>query len=106
MSTTGVDREPLLSIPSQRWAPALFGVVPPGSSRRRPGDILRLIAAGVLVALTATASHVLAEREKNFFKLFAGLPSWLRTGAVTTYRLTTVAVVIGLLVALVVARRA
>jgi uncharacterized membrane protein YbhN (UPF0104 family)/tRNA A-37 threonylcarbamoyl transferase component Bud32 len=105
-STTETRIESLLSIPSQRWAPAIFGVVPPGSSRRRPGDVLRVVAATVLVALTASASHVLVAREKNFFKLFASLPSWFRSGAVTTYRLTTVAVVVGLLVALIVARRA
>src|SRR5437763_753314 len=99
------DRDLVLSLTPRRWAPAVFGVVPAGAKRRRPGDVVRVVAAVVLIAITATAAHTLARREQRLFDLLSGLPSWTRSGAQACYHLATVGVVIALLVALLVSRR-
>ena len=99
------DRDRLLSLTPRRWAPAVFGVVPIGAKRRRPGDILRVVVAAFVVAITAPAAHSLALREKRLFDLLADLPSWTRSGAEVGYRLATVGVVIALIAALLVSKR-
>jgi len=99
------DRDRLLSLTPRRWAPAVFGVVPAGAKRRRPGDVVRLLIAVVALAITAPAAHTLALREQRLFDLLADLPDWTRSSAQLCYRLGTVGVVIALLAALLVSRR-
>ncbi len=99
------DRQLLLSLTPRRWAPAVFGVVPVGAKRRRPGDIVRVVIATAVVVITARAAHSLALREKRIFDLLADLPSWVRSSAEVGYHLATVGVVVALLVALLVSRR-
>jgi uncharacterized membrane protein YbhN (UPF0104 family) len=98
------DRD-LLSLTPRHWAPAVFGVVPVGAKRRRPGDIVRVVVSAILVAITAPAAHSLALREKRLFDLLADLPSWIRSSAEIGYHLSTVGVVVALIAALLASKR-
>jgi uncharacterized membrane protein YbhN (UPF0104 family) len=99
------DRELLLSLTPRRWAPAVFGVVPQGAKRRRPGDIVRVVVSALLVAITARAAHSLALREKRLFDLITDLPSWIRSSTEVAYHLSTIGVAVALIAALLVSKR-
>jgi uncharacterized membrane protein YbhN (UPF0104 family) len=99
------DRDLLLSLTPRRWAPAVFGVVPVGARRRRPGDVLRVVVSALLIAISAPAAHSLAAREERLFDLLTDLPSWIRSSADIAYHLGTVGVAVALIAALLVSRR-
>ena len=99
------DRDLLLSLTPRRWAPVVFGVVPAGAKRRRPGDVVRVVVSALLVAVTAPAAHSLALREQRLFDLLTDLPSWIRSSAEIAYHLSTVGVTVALIAALLVSRR-
>src|SRR5262245_8369224 len=99
------DRDLLLSLTPRRWAPAVFGVVPVGAKRRRPGDVVRVVVSALLIGITAPAAHSLALREERLFDLLGGLPSWIRSSADVAYHLSTVGVAIALIAALLVSKR-
>src|SRR5689334_15214746 len=99
------DRDLLLSLTPRRWAPAVFGVVPVGAKRRRPGDIVRVVLSALIVGITAPAAHSLATREKRLFDLLGDLPSWIRSSAEIAYHLSTIGVAVALILALLVSRR-
>jgi uncharacterized membrane protein YbhN (UPF0104 family)/tRNA A-37 threonylcarbamoyl transferase component Bud32 len=95
----------LLSVTPKRWAPIIFGVVPEGARRRRPGDIVRVLVAALIVTVTAIGAHDLARSEHRLFDLLADLPDWFRTSAQWCYWLGSVGAVVVLVVALLFARR-
>ncbi len=106
--TTQDERtEPGLLTPDvpRRWAPAVFGVVPPGASRRRPGDIVSVGIAALLVVITALGADDLAAVEVRIFDLLDGFPEWAQTWAEIAYRAGTVGTVVVLLVALLASKR-
>ncbi len=91
--------------PEAGWSERIFGVVPPGSRRRRPGDIARVVLAGIAVLLTARAAEQLTTREQKLFDLLYGLPGVVRTAGESAYWIG-IAVSVGVMVAaLLIGRR-
>ena len=52
-TTTAVSSPVLAAVAPQHWAPSFFGVVPEGGVRRRPGDLVHLLLAIVLIVVCA-----------------------------------------------------
>jgi uncharacterized membrane protein YbhN (UPF0104 family)/tRNA A-37 threonylcarbamoyl transferase component Bud32 len=69
----------LTSFAPRRWAPKLFGVVSQAEIRRRPSDIVRVVLAVVVVALTFVAAKHLTAEELRAYALLHDLPSWSRS---------------------------
>jgi uncharacterized membrane protein YbhN (UPF0104 family)/tRNA A-37 threonylcarbamoyl transferase component Bud32 len=99
------NNEILSTVAPRRWAPAVFGVVNPGATRRRPTDIVRVAVAAIVIAITAFGAHNLAETEKRIYDLLIELPDWTRPVALACYRLGAAGAAIAVLAALLVTRR-
>ena len=99
-STSGLRR-----IAPQRWTPSVFGVVPPGASRRRPSDIVRVAIASLVVLLTTIAADDLRSMEKRVFDLLTDLPDWVQSSAEFAYRWCATGTMLVLLLALLFAKR-
>src|SRR5437868_72410 len=97
--------EILSEVAPRRWAPAVFGVVTPGGTRRRPTDIVRVAVAAAAVAVTAIGAHNLAETEQRVYDVLIELPDWTRPVALACYRLGAAGAAIAVLLALLVTRR-
>jgi uncharacterized membrane protein YbhN (UPF0104 family)/tRNA A-37 threonylcarbamoyl transferase component Bud32 len=95
----------LARTPRRHWSPSVFGVVERGANRRRPTDVVRVVVAVVVVAVTGAGAHRVLGTERRWFDLVSGFPDWLRTGAVACFRISAVATPLIVVVALVVARR-
>src|SRR6478609_3809791 len=61
----------------QRWQPKLFGVVPAGSVRRRPSDVVQLVLGVVLVALCFAITDNFVNRPDDVYHELTDLPAWI-----------------------------
>jgi uncharacterized membrane protein YbhN (UPF0104 family) len=95
----------LATAPVERWTPAVFGVVPEGARRRRPGDIARVPVAAVLVVITALGANEIGALEQRVFSVLLALPSWLRSSAELCYVWGSSSACVALLLALLLTRR-
>jgi len=83
----------------------VFGIVPDEAVRRHPSELWRIGAAAVIVAVTAVLSLHVSKVEKAVYAVIADIPAGLRDGFWVIYLLGTAGVLIGLTVAVLVARR-
>jgi uncharacterized membrane protein YbhN (UPF0104 family) len=83
----------------------IFGIVPDAAVRRHPSDLVRVGVAAILVAITAVLALHLTEFEKAGYELVAAIPTGLRDFLWAVYLLGTAGVLLGLTVAVLVARR-
>ena len=83
----------------------VFGIVPDEAVRRHPSELWRIGAAAVIVAVTAVLSLHVSEVEKAVYAVMADISGGLRDGFWVIYLLGTAGVLIGLTVAVLVARR-
>ena len=60
-----------------RWQPSLFGVVPAGSVRRRPGDVVQLILGLLLIAGCFAVTNNFAARPDDVYSDLTDLPAWI-----------------------------
>jgi uncharacterized membrane protein YbhN (UPF0104 family)/tRNA A-37 threonylcarbamoyl transferase component Bud32 len=95
----------LTAVAPRRWAPAVFGVVPKGASRRRPSDIVRLVASLLVIVITAFGADNVVALEHRVFDLLTDLPDWVTDGAVICYRIGAVGTVVVLALAFLFTRR-
>jgi uncharacterized membrane protein YbhN (UPF0104 family) len=103
--TTAVSPELLAPAAARRWTRAVFGVVPEGARRRRPGDVARIAVAALIVVLTALGADELTPLEQRLFDLLTSLPGWVRSGAEVGYRAGAIGTVVVVLLAFVLTRR-
>jgi uncharacterized membrane protein YbhN (UPF0104 family) len=103
--TTAVSPELLAPAAARRWTRAVFGVVPEGARRRRPGDVARIAVAALIVVLTALGADELTPLEQRLFDLLTDMPGWVRSGAEVGYRAGTIGTVVVVLLAFVLTRR-
>jgi uncharacterized membrane protein YbhN (UPF0104 family) len=99
-------RGPILTAKAPvHWATAIFSMVPEGSVRRRPSDIVRIVSAlfGLLI-LTVTTGLV-PSVSKWVYELLADVPSELDWVLWLFYPAAIVAAVASVVIAAVVARR-
>ena len=89
----------LTSVAPRKWAPAVFGVVPQGASRRRPSDFVRLATAAVIVVVTGLSAANIVRPERYSYDLVVSLPSWLRESAEVAYHVGTTGTVVVLALA-------
>ena len=83
----------------------VFGIVPDEAVRRHPSELWRIGAAAVIVAVTAVLSLHVSKVEKAVYAVMSDIPGGLRDGFWVIYLLGTAGVLIGLTVAVLVARR-
>jgi uncharacterized membrane protein YbhN (UPF0104 family) len=83
----------------------IFGIVPDEAVRRHPSELWRIGAALVIVAVTAVLALHVSKLEQTAYALVADIPRGLRDGFWVLYLLGTVGVLVGLTVAVLVARR-
>ena len=83
----------------------VFGIVPDEAVRRHPSELWRIGGAAVIVAVTAVLSLHVSRVEKAVYAVIADIPGGLRDGFWVIYLLGTAGVLIGLTVAVLVARR-
>lgn len=102
---TAASPELLTPAAARGWTPAVFGVVPQGARRRRPGDVARIAVAALIVMLTAFGADELTPLEQRLFDLFTDMPGWVRSGAEVGYRAGTIGTVVVVLLAFVLTRR-
>ena len=95
----------LTAIAPRHWAPTVFGVVSEAQIRRRPGDIVRITLAIVLVAVTALATNRVTDREQKLYELLVGLPAWLHSTFEWVFDAGTIGLLAVVALALLVARR-
>ena len=67
----------LVTAAPRRWQPTLFGVVPVGSVRRRPGDVVQLVLGVLLVVACFVVTNNFAAEPDNLYSDLAGLPDWI-----------------------------
>ncbi len=106
MSRKVLTGQPILTpLVQDRWLPAVFSLVPEGASRRRPSDVVRIVAAIGVVVLAVGGTTWLTAGQSWFGAGVDAVPRDLRwLLAVAGPGLLTVAVVV-VLVSAVVARR-
>ncbi len=95
----------LAVITPRRWGPNVIGVVPADDIRRRPGDVVRLPVAALLVLLTALDAGTVTSQEKRLHNLLSDLPEWLHTGCGWVCNAGTIGAATVVLVALLLTRR-
>ncbi len=95
----------LTTIAPKHWAPTVFGVVSGAQIRRRPGDIVRVVVAIVLVTVTALATNRITSREEKVYELLTGLPAWLHSSFEWMFHAGTVVLLVIVALALLLARR-
>jgi uncharacterized membrane protein YbhN (UPF0104 family) len=95
----------LTSVAARTWAPAVFGVVPEGATRRRPSDVVRAMLAALIVAVTALGADDLTSLELRAFDLLSDLPDWIHAAAEVCYELGTGVLVVVLTLAFLFTRR-
>ena len=83
----------------------VFGIVPDEAVRRHPSELWRIGAAAVIVAVTAVLSLHVSKVEKAVYAVMSDISGGLRDGFWVIYLLGTAGVLIGLTVAVLVARR-
>jgi glycosyltransferase 2 family protein len=83
----------------------IFGIVPDEAVRHHPSELWRIGAAVVIVAVTAVMSLHVSKLEQASYALIADIPEGLRDAFWAVYLVGTVGVLIGLTVAVLVARR-
>ena len=103
--TTAASPELLTPAAARGWTPAVFGVVPKGARRRRPGDVVRIAAAALIVMLTAFGADELTPLERRLFDLLTSMPGWVRSGAEVGYRAGAIGAVVVVLLAFLLTRR-
>ena len=103
--TTAASPELLTPADARGWTPAVFGVVPQGARRRRPGDVARIAVAALIVMLTAFGADELAQLEQRLFDLLTDMPDWVRSGAEVGYRAGTIGTVVVVMLEIVVTRK-
>jgi uncharacterized membrane protein YbhN (UPF0104 family) len=99
----------MTSTTTQLWAEPvtrrIFGIVPDEAVRRHPSELGRMAAAAVIVAVTAVLSLHVSQLEKALYELVTSIPGGLRDAFWVLYLVGTAGVLIGLAVAVLVARR-
>ena len=103
--TTAASPELLTPADARRWTPAVFGVVPQGARRRRPGDVARIAVAALIVMLTAFGADELTQLEQRLIDLLTDMPGWVHSGAEVGYRAGAIGTVVVVLLAFVLTRR-
>ena len=83
----------------------IFGIVPDEAVRRHPSELWRIGASVVIVAVTGVLALHVSKVEKAVYALISDIPGGLRDGFWVLYVVGTVGVLIGLTVAVLVARR-
>jgi len=83
----------------------IFGIVPEVAVRRHPSELWRILAAVIVLAVTAVLSRHVSTWEKAAYALMADLPEGLRDALWVLYLLGTAVVLVGLAIAVLVARR-
>jgi len=101
----GTDAQLLSAAPATQRTPSVFGVVVEGARRRRPGDIVRVGLAALVVETTALGADEVTTLERQWFQVVAEVPEWLRSSGELAYRLGSVGTVVVILVALLATRR-
>ena len=61
----------------RRWGSSVFGIVAPGHTRRRPSDVVRVVVAATVIALTAVGATDVTRIEHAAFEVFDSLPGGL-----------------------------
>ena len=93
------------SVMRRRWGSSVFGIVAEGHARRRPSDIVRVVVAAAVVALTAVGATDVTRIEAAAFDVFASLPDGLEPVWEVLYLLTPVVAGVLVVTALVARRR-
>jgi uncharacterized membrane protein YbhN (UPF0104 family) len=83
----------------------IFGIVPDEAVRRHPSELVRVGVAAALVVITAVLAQHLTELEQAGYDLVVSIPDGLRDLLRAVYLLGTVGVLVGLTVAVLVAKR-
>jgi glycosyltransferase 2 family protein len=83
----------------------IFGIVPDEAVRRHPSELWRILAAVIVLAVTGVLSRHVSTWEKAAYTLMADLPEGLRDAFWVLYLLGTAGVLLGLAIAVLVARR-
>ncbi len=95
----------LTAIGPRRWGPNVIGVVSADEIRRRPGDVIRVPVAALLVLLTALDASAFTAQDKRLYNLLIDLPGWLHSGCEWLYTAGTIGTAGVVLVALLLTRR-
>ena len=94
----------ITSVIRRRWTSSVFGIVAPGSVRRRPSDIARAVTAAVVITAISVSAQAITTLESDVYAVVAALPDGLAGLFEVLYRLG--GVVAGVLaVSALVARR-
>ena len=88
----------------RRWGSSVFGIVAAGHTRRRPSDVVRVVVAAAVVAVTALGATDVTRIEAATFDVFASLPDGLEPVWEVLYLLTPFVAAALLVTALVVRR--
>src|SRR5262245_58136126 len=83
----------------------IFGIVPDEAVRRHPSELWRILAAAIVLVVSGVLSRHVSTWEKAAYTLMADLPAGLRDAFWVLYLLGTAAVLLGLAIAVLVARR-
>ena len=104
-----IDDDPSLrgmldTIDPHRWEPTFFGVVPKGSVRRRPADVVQLILGLVLVIVCFVVTDDFTPRDDSLYRRLSELPDWLGTLGTWMFAVCTVGAVAVVVIALLISR--
>ncbi len=83
----------------------IFGIVPDEAVRRHPSDLVRAGVAALIIVITAVLARHLTQIEKAGYDLVVSIPEALRDALWAVYLIGTAGVLIGLTIAVLVARR-
>ena len=87
-----------------RWQPSLFGVVPAGSVRRRPGDVVQLILGLLLIAVCFAVTNNFAARPDDVYSDLTDLPDWIIDVSTWLFLICSVGAVLVIVGALLISR--
>ena len=86
------------------WQPSLFGVVPAGSVRRRPSDVVQLILGLLLVAACFAVTNNFAARADDLYTDLTDLPDWIADVSTWLFLICSIGSVLVIVGALLISR--
>ena len=90
--------------PHRRRAPTIFGLVPDGTARRRPSDVVAVVTVAIVVLVAAWLARHPGELGRWTFELVTDLPEGLRDAFRAVYLVGCVSVIVALVGAFVLRR--
>jgi uncharacterized membrane protein YbhN (UPF0104 family)/tRNA A-37 threonylcarbamoyl transferase component Bud32 len=99
-----VSSRVLAAVAPEHWGPSFFGVVPEGSVRRRPSELVQLILAVALIVACILVTDGFTARADDTYRWVTDLPTWIGTFGTSLFVACTVGAVVVVIGALLLTR--